>query len=50
LPGAGFGTDTNIVTFLFADGRRRDLPQMSKLEIARQLVEEIAHLKSKTKE
>lgn len=50
LPGAGFGTDTNIVSFLFADGSRKDLPQMSKLEIARQLVKEITHLKSKTKE
>lgn len=50
LPGAGFGTDTNIVSFLFADGSKRDLPQMSKLEVARQLVKEIAHLKSKTKE
>lgn len=45
-PGAGFGTDTNIVSFLFADGRRRDLPKMSKLEVARQLVTEIADLKN----
>lgn len=43
-PGAGFGTDTNIVSFLFSDGRRRDLPQMSKLEVARELVKEIADL------
>ncbi len=50
LPGAGFGTDTNIVSFLFANGSRRDLPKMSKLEIARQLVKEIANLRSKTKE
>ena len=50
LPGAGFGTDTNIVSFLFANGSKMDLPQMSKLEIARQLVKEIAHLTSKTKE
>lgn len=50
LPGAGFGTDTNIVSFLFADGSRRDFPQTSKLEIARQLVQEIVHLKSNTKE
>lgn len=44
LPGAGFGTDTNIVSFLFSDGRRTDLPQMSKLEVARQLVTEIAKM------
>lgn len=47
LPGAGFGTDTNIVSFLFSDGRRMDLPQMSKLKVARQLVTEIANLHHK---
>lgn len=45
VAGAEFGSDTNIVSFLFADGRRRDLPLMSKLEVARQLVEEIAAIK-----
>jgi phosphopantothenoylcysteine decarboxylase/phosphopantothenate--cysteine ligase len=44
-PGAGFGTDTNIVSFLFQNGRRMDLPKMSKLEVARRLVKEIASLK-----
>jgi phosphopantothenoylcysteine decarboxylase/phosphopantothenate--cysteine ligase len=43
-PGAGFGSLTNIVSFLFPDGRRIDFPQMSKLEIARHLVREIARL------
>ncbi|SDG11333.1 bifunctional phosphopantothenoylcysteine decarboxylase/phosphopantothenate--cysteine ligase CoaBC [Desulfosporosinus hippei] len=43
-PGAGFGSPTNIVSFLFPDGRRIDFPQMSKLEIARNLVEEIVNL------
>jgi len=42
--GAGFGSDTNIVSLLFRDGRRIDLPKMSKLEVARQLVKEIAAL------
>lgn len=42
LPEAGFGTDTNIVSFLFSDGRRRDLPVMSKLAVSRELVKEIA--------
>lgn len=45
IPGAGFGTDTNIVSLLYQDGRKRDLPKMSKLEIARILVREIAALK-----
>ncbi|TGE32821.1 bifunctional phosphopantothenoylcysteine decarboxylase/phosphopantothenate--cysteine ligase CoaBC [Desulfosporosinus sp. Sb-LF] len=43
-PGAGFGSPTNIVSFLFPDGRRIDFPQMSKLEVARNLVREIASL------
>lgn len=43
-PGAGFGCPTNIVSFLFPDGRRIDFPQMSKLEVARHLVREIARL------
>lgn len=42
--GAGFGCLTNIVSFLFPDGRRIDLPQMSKLEVAQNLVHEIANL------
>ena len=42
--GAGFGSPTNIVSFLFPDGRRIDLPQMSKLEVGRHLVREIAGL------
>ncbi|CAA7602831.1 phosphopantothenoylcysteine decarboxylase/phosphopantothenate-cysteine ligase [Acididesulfobacillus acetoxydans] len=44
LPGAGFGSPTNIVSFLFPDGRREDLPQMNKLEVARRLVQEIEAL------
>ncbi len=43
-PGAGFGSATNIVSFLFPDGRKIDLPQMSKLEVARHLVREIAKI------
>ena len=43
-PGAGFGSPTNIVSFLFPDGRRIDYPQLSKLEVARHLVKEIAKL------
>ncbi|MFZ3131862.1 MAG: bifunctional phosphopantothenoylcysteine decarboxylase/phosphopantothenate--cysteine ligase CoaBC [Desulfosporosinus sp.] len=43
-PGAGFGSPTNIVSFLFPDGRRIDFPQLSKLEVARHLVREIARL------
>lgn len=44
LPGAGFGSPTNIVSFLFPDGRKVDLPQMDKLEIGRRLVDEVEKL------
>lgn len=32
--GAGFGTDTNVATLLFADGRRETPPLMSKEDLA----------------
>jgi phosphopantothenoylcysteine decarboxylase/phosphopantothenate--cysteine ligase len=43
-PGAGFGSPTNIVSFLFPDGKRTDWPKLPKIEIARHLVREIAVL------
>ena len=43
-PGAGFGTDTNIVTLVRADGSAEDLPLMSKLDVARRIVAEIERL------
>jgi phosphopantothenoylcysteine decarboxylase/phosphopantothenate--cysteine ligase len=36
--GAGFGTDTNRVTFLGKDGSVESLPLMSKLAVARRIV------------
>ncbi|MDP4126652.1 MAG: bifunctional phosphopantothenoylcysteine decarboxylase/phosphopantothenate--cysteine ligase CoaBC [Bacillota bacterium] len=42
--GAGFGSLTNIVSFLFPDGRKIDFPQMSKHEVAQHLIREIANL------
>lgn len=48
--GSGFGSLTNIVSFLFPDGRRIDLPQMNKLNVARHLRNEIAGLLGVTKE
>ncbi len=33
-PGSGFGTDTNRVSILAADGTREDLPLLSKREVA----------------
>ena len=37
--GAGFDTDTNIVTLLWPDGRTEALPQSSKREVARRLLD-----------
>ena len=37
-PGAGFGVETNRVTFVFPDGRVEALPLMSKLAVARRIV------------
>lgn len=42
LEGAGFGTDTNIVTIFKQDGSAVKLPMMPKIEVARYLLEEIA--------
>ncbi len=43
-PGAGFGTETNRVTLLYADGKREVLPQQSKLDVARRIVAVAAQL------
>lgn len=44
--GAGFDVDTNIVKFLHADGRVEELPRMSKLEVAGELLDRIVALRS----
>ena len=36
--GAGFGTDTNRVTILQADGREAELPLLSKADVAAQII------------
>ncbi len=38
MEGAGFESDTNIVTLLWPDGRTETLPQMSKREVGRALL------------
>ena len=42
--GAGFDGDTNIVKFLSADGKVEELEQMSKKEVARQLLDRVVPL------
>ena len=39
--GAGFGTDTNIVTFYKKDGASKSLPKLSKNEVAGKILEEV---------
>jgi len=41
-PGSGFGTETNRVAILDADGTREDLPLLSKREVADRILDRIA--------
>ncbi len=40
-PGSGFGTDTNRVSILAADGSRDDLPLLSKREVADRILDRV---------
>lgn len=42
--GAGFGTDTNIVTMIFSDGRSRSVDKMKKSDIADEILKEAGAL------
>lgn len=44
--GAGFDVDTNIVRFLYPDGRVESLPQMGKDEVAQALLDRVAGLRN----
>lgn len=46
MEGAGFGTDTNIITVVRKDGSVLELPMMSKLSAAHRIMDEIAVLRS----
>lgn len=43
-PGAGFGSDTNEATLIFASGRKRKLPMMPKDRMAAEIIVEVAKL------
>ena len=43
-PGSGFGTDTNRVVILGADGSRDELPLLTKREVADRLLDRVAAL------
>jgi phosphopantothenoylcysteine decarboxylase / phosphopantothenate---cysteine ligase len=44
-PGAGFDHDTNVVTIFGANGRERQLPKMTKLQVAHRILDEIVELR-----
>ena len=43
--GAGFDSDTNIVTLLFPDGRTKPLEKMSKLDVAQRILDEVVEIR-----
>jgi phosphopantothenoylcysteine decarboxylase/phosphopantothenate--cysteine ligase len=42
--GAGFGTDTNVVTLLSTDGKVDELPLMPKIDVAHAILDRVARL------
>ncbi len=47
--GAGFDTDTNIVTIYSRDGREIPLPKMTKLEVANQILDRVLEIQKHSK-
>ena len=45
--GAGFDTDTNIVTLFLRDGREIPLPKLSKFDVANQMLDHVLLLQEK---
>ena len=47
--GAGFDTDTNIVTLYLRDGREIPLPKMSKLDVANRILDQVLEIHKQSK-
>ena len=45
--GAGFDTDTNIVTLFLRDGREIPLPKLSKFEVANRILDQVLTIRQK---
>jgi len=45
-PGAGFGAPTNAVVLLRRDGQRRDVPLVTKREVAERILDEVVALRA----
>ncbi len=43
-PGAGFGTDTNVVKIIYRDGRVEELDKLDKKEIAHHILDRVVNL------
>jgi phosphopantothenoylcysteine decarboxylase / phosphopantothenate---cysteine ligase len=43
--GAGFDVDTNIVTLVFPDGRKKALEKMSKLTVANRVLDAVVEMR-----
>ena len=43
-PGAGFDTDTNVVTIFLRDGREISLPKLSKFEVANRILDHVLEI------
>jgi phosphopantothenoylcysteine decarboxylase/phosphopantothenate--cysteine ligase len=43
--GAGFDSDTNVVTLFARDGRDLALPKLSKSEVAQRILDEVVRLR-----
>lgn len=49
MEGAGFGTDTNIVTVISSDGTMKELPIMNKEDVADQILDDAVNMIRKKK-
>jgi phosphopantothenoylcysteine decarboxylase/phosphopantothenate--cysteine ligase len=47
--GAGFDTDTNIVTLYLRDGREIPFPKMSKFDVANQILDRVLEIQKHSK-
>ncbi len=46
IPGAGFGSDTNVVKLFFRNGEVETLPKMSKLEVAGKVLDAVMKIRT----
>src|SRR5271163_5248686 len=47
--GAGFDTDTNIVTLFLRDGRELPLPKLTKFEVANRILDRVLEIQKQSK-